>query len=198
MPITSVRLLTVILLILSAAAFTTGAIVERTTAEGRSAPAAADRQPSVAPTGTGEHDSGAEPTPAAPPSAAASAGDHGESATAGETSGEAGGKAQAETLLGVNPEAIPLVVAADLLSLVLAAAVISMRSRWLLPGVAVIMLPFAALDIREVTHQIHESRPGLAALASTVALLHLLAAASALLARRTTPHQRVPSQAATR
>jgi hypothetical protein len=90
------------------------------------------------------------------------------------------------------------VVAAVLLSLALAAAVIAVRSRWLLPGVAFIMLAFAALDIREITHQVHESRPGLAALASTVALLHLLAAASALLARRTTPYQRVPSQAATR
>lgn len=176
----------------------TAAIVERTTAEGRSAPATADQQPSVARTGAGEHDSGGEPSQTAPPSAAASAGDHGESATAGETSGEAGGKAHAETLLGVNPEAISLVVAAVLLSLVLAAAVISVRWRWLLPGVALIMLAFAVLDIHEVTHQVHESRPGLAALASAVALLHLLAAASALLARRTTPHQRVPSQAATR
>lgn len=184
MPITSVRLLTVILLILSAAAFTAGAIVERTTAEGRSAPAAADRRPSVAPTGAGEHDRGGEPNSTAPPSAAASAGDHGESATAGETSGEAGGKAHAETLLGVNPEAIPLIAATVLLSLVLAAAVITVRSRWLLPSVALIMLAFAALDIRELTHQLHESRPGLAALAATVALLHLVAAATALIAWR--------------
>ncbi|HEX9354795.1 MAG TPA: hypothetical protein VF933_13395 [Streptosporangiaceae bacterium] len=46
-----------------------------------------------------------------------------------------------------------------------------------------------ALDIREVTHQLHESRPGLAALAPTVALLHLLAGAAALLATRGTRSQ---------
>jgi hypothetical protein len=44
------------------------------------------------------------------------------------------------------------------------------------------MLAFTALDICEVTHQLHESRPGLAALAAAVALLHLLAGAAALLA----------------
>ena len=61
------------------------------------------------------------------------------------------------------------------------------------------MLTFAALDIRELTHQIHESRPGLAALAAAVALLHLLAAATALLAWRTTRrHQRARSQATAR
>ena len=88
---------------------------------------------------------------------------------------------------------------AILLSLVLAAAVIAVRSPLLLPGVALIMLAFAALDIRELTHQIHESRPGLAGLAAAVALLHLLAAATALLAWRTTRrHQRTRSQATAR
>ena len=56
------------------------------------------------------------------------------------------------------------------------------------------MLTFAALDIRELTHQIHESRPGLAALAAAVALLHLLAAATALLAWRTTHHRHQPAR----
>ncbi len=198
----SARWLTVILLILSAAAFTTGAIVERaTTTESRAAPATADRQATATAAADGGHDSG-EPGATAPPSAAppsaAATGDHGESATRGETSGESGGAGHAETLLGVNPEAIPLVAAAVLLSLVLAAAVLGVRSRWLLPGVAVIMVAFAALDIREITHQVNESRPGLAALAAAVALLHLLAAASALLARRAALHPPMRSQAATR
>ncbi len=83
---------------------------------------------------------------------------------------------------------------AILLSLVLAAAVIAVRSPLLLPGVALIMLTFAALDIRELTHQIHESRPGLAGLAAAVALLHLLAAATALLAWRTTHHRHQPAR----
>ena len=56
-----------------------------------------------------------------------------------------------------------------------------------LPAVALIMLAFAALDIRELSHQLHESRPGLAALAATVALLHLAAAATALMAWQAPP-----------
>jgi hypothetical protein len=39
------------------------------------------------------------------------------------------------------------------------------------------MLAFALLDIREVAHQMRESRPGLAALAAAVALGHLGAGA---------------------
>jgi hypothetical protein len=43
------------------------------------------------------------------------------------------------------------------------------------------MPAFTALDIREVAHQLNESHSGLAALAATVALLHLLAGAGAFL-----------------
>jgi hypothetical protein len=43
--------------------------------------------------------------------------------------------------------------------------------------VALAMLAFTAPDIREVAHQMHQARPRLAALATTVAVLHLLAAA---------------------
>ena len=69
---------------------------------------------------------------------------------------------------------------AVVLSLLLAALILTVGSPLLAAGVAVAMLAFTALDIRELTHQLHESRPGLAALAATVALLHLLAAAAAL------------------
>ena len=193
----SARRLTVILLILSAAAFTTGVILEGSApaAANRAAPAAANPQATATPA-DGGHDSGesgATASPSAPPTEA----DHSESGTGGETSAERGA-AHAETLLGVNPESIPLVVVAVLLSLVLAAAVIGVRSRGLLPGVAVIMVAFVALDIREITHQVSESRPGLAALAATVALLHLLAAASALQAWRAALHPPMRSQPATR
>jgi hypothetical protein len=57
-------------------------------------------------------------------------------------------------------------------------------------GLALTMLAFAALDIREVTHQLNESHTGLAALAATVAMLHLLAAAFAVLSTRTGPPAR--------
>jgi hypothetical protein len=59
---------------------------------------------------------------------------------------------------------------------------------WLPATVALAMAAFAALDVREVVHQIDESRPGLTLLAILVAALHLaaaaLAAAIALDARR--------------
>src|SRR5215470_16938559 len=192
------RLLTAILLIVSAAVFTAGAIAERATAtEARAehSPAAvAGPQPTVSPSGTGEpgtpppstgaegHDHGESGNPT--PSAAASESGHGGSADHGDSSGETSHEAQAETLLGVNPEATPLIVIAVVLSLALAAAVIAVGSPLLLPLVALIMLAFAALDIRELTHQLHESRPGLVAFAATVALLHLMGAATALTAWR--------------
>jgi hypothetical protein len=199
---TRARLLTAILLIASAAAFTTGVIIERTApAESHaesSHSAVTGEQPTISPSGTGERDSG-EPGNPAPPYAAAKPAEHSEPAAHGENTGRASHEAHAETLLGINPEATPLIMIAILLSLVLAAAVTAVRSPRLLPGIALIMLAFAALDIRELTHQIHESRPGLAALAAAVALLHLLAAATALQARRTTRnHRRTRSQATAR
>ena len=54
--------------------------------------------------------------------------EHSEPAAHGENTGRASHEAHAETLLGINPEATPLVVIAILLSLVLAAAVIAVRS----------------------------------------------------------------------
>ena len=197
------RLLTAILLILSAAVFTAGAIAERATiteAGAENSPAAvAGSQPTVSSSGTGEHDTGEPGTPPAStgagghdhgesgtptPSATASKSGHGGSADHGESSGKTSHEAQAETLLGINPEATPLIVIAVVLSLALAAAVIAVSSPPLLPIVALVMLAFAALDIRELTHQLHESRPGLAVLAATVALLHLVAAGTALMAWR--------------
>jgi hypothetical protein len=54
-------------------------------------------------------------------------------------------------------------------------------SPWVLGVVAVAMVAFGALDVREVIHQANESRTGLAVLAGLVAALHL---AAALLAAR--------------
>lgn len=46
----------------------------------------------------------------------------------------------------------------------------------LLAGVVVAMVAFAALNVRELFHQVDESKTGLALLAGTVAVLHLGAA----------------------
>lgn len=108
----------------------------------------------------------------------------GESAEAGhidgETSAEDSHSDSSEELLGIDPESVGLVIVAVIVSLALAVAV------WLrpdLPGlplvVALAMLAFAALDIREFIHQLDESRTGLAVLVALVTLLHAGAASMA-------------------
>jgi hypothetical protein len=88
-------------------------------------------------------------------------------------------------LLGVDPESLPLVVLATLGSLLLAAAVLRWPpARALLALVVVAMLAFAALDIREVAHQLDERRGGVAAIAALVAVLHLAAATLAAVRSR--------------
>ncbi|MGH2616627.1 MAG: hypothetical protein ACRDJC_15425 [Thermomicrobiales bacterium] len=78
-----------------------------------------------------------------------------------------------ETILGVNPESTTAVAAAVAISLLLAAALWF----WGTPAVLVIAagfaLLFAALDVREVLHQVNESRGGLAAVALVAAALHV-------------------------
>jgi hypothetical protein len=83
--------------------------------------------------------------------------------------------------LGVDVEAAPFVALAAAASLALALAA------WLRPStapllllVAAAFLAFAALDVRELAHQIDESSGGLAALAAAVALAHAAAAAVAV------------------
>jgi hypothetical protein len=93
---------------------------------------------------------------------------------------EHGTSEHSEKLLGINPEATPLTVAAVTVSVLLAVALLIIRSPMLAAGAALAMAAFTALDIREVIHQLNESRSGLAALASGVALLHVLTAAVAL------------------
>jgi hypothetical protein len=102
--------------------------------------------------------------------------------TARERLGERHGEAK---LLGINPEALSLLVIALVVSVLLAAAV------WFRPLVPVLIaivgfgLLFAALDVREVLHQVDESRTSLIVIASALIGLHLLVAtlaAAALLA----------------
>jgi hypothetical protein len=117
-------------------------------------------------------------------------GDHGgpaaasEPAAGGEPAAAHAAESQSENLLGIDPEATGLVVIAVALSLLFAALILTARSSLVAAVIAVTMLAFTVLDIREVTHQLNESRSGLAALAAVVALLHLLAAVSALLTAR--------------
>jgi len=75
--------------------------------------------------------------------------------------------------LGIDVEAVPFVGLAALASLALAALGWT-KSRWLLglAAIAVAMLVFGALDVREVFNQSDESHTGLAILAAAIAALH--------------------------
>ena len=169
MLLTLARLVTASLLIASAAAFATGATIERHTASSESHPAPHQHAEAGQPR---ENPAGAKPAA-------------GRDSTATHTA-----EHNSENLLGINPEATGLVVAAVALSLLLAALILTVGSPLLAAGVALAMLAFTALDVREVAHQLHESHSGLAALAAAIALLHLLAGAAALLTTRDTRSQR--------
>jgi hypothetical protein len=97
---------------------------------------------------------------------------------------EEGGEDQ---LLGIDVESTPLVVLAALASIGLALAA------WLRPNlaavlalIAVVLVAFAALDVREVFHQLDEDKAGLAVLAALVAALHLAASGIAAVTRQRT------------
>lgn len=117
-------------------------------------------------------------------------GEAGEAGEGGEAHVEEGSEADDEegTLLGIDLESTPLVVLAVLLSLGLALAVwLSSGSSALLVLTAAAMGLFAALDVRELIHQLGESAGILVPLAALVALLH---AAAALVALRATMSRR--------
>jgi hypothetical protein len=114
------------------------------------------------------------------------AGAHSEGGESAATaSGEAGhvesatGRAEGERLLGVDIESTPLVILAVLAGLALAALAASRigLARGFLLTVVLIGLAWAALDLREVVHQLDESRAGVAVVAMGVAALHLAVAA---------------------
>ncbi len=139
--------------------------------------------PTATPSATGDGDGG-ESTPATPGASTTETG-HSE---VGENPATHSAEVSSETLLGVNPEAPALVAVAVLLSLGFAALILTVRSRAIAVAIAATMLVFTALDIREVVHQVNESRTGLALLAAFVALLHLGAAiAAAWVSREPSP-----------
>jgi hypothetical protein len=157
----------VALLVASTALFAVGVIAERSSSDTHTEPSAAHASE------TG--DERGEP-----------AGAHGEGGASEATaSGDAGHvksateRPEGERLLGVDVESTPLVVLAVLAGLALAAlaaSLIGLRRGFLLT-IVVIGLAWAALDIREVVHQLDESRTGVAVVAMSVAALHLAAAA---------------------
>jgi hypothetical protein len=179
------------LVLAATAAFVVGVAVERASGE------------------AGHHDTA---SPVAPGKGAAAGAAHaesgGESQAAHAAEGAAGaptGTRAAETHaelrpLGINIEAWPFVIAAVLASLALAAAAwVRPQTPELLAVVALAMLAFAALDIREVAHQLDVDKDGVAVLADAVAALHLAAAlvAAAMASRAWRRHDGAPGLAGT-
>lgn len=156
------RMALVTFMLVSTIAFVIGVSVERSEGEIHpEAPAAAEAGEAGA-EHTGE-EAGSEET-------------HAEEHTAEAERGER------DELLGIDLEATPFVVLAAGFSLALALAVwLGVPWAPLLLVVAVAMAVFAVFDVREVLHQIDESKAGLALLAAFVAAMHL--GASAIAAR---------------
>jgi hypothetical protein len=77
-----------------------------------------------------------------------------------------------ETILGINPESTGAIAAVVVISLLLAAALWLSGTAGVLIVAAIFALLVAALDLREVMHQLSESRMSLAAIALVAAILH--------------------------
>jgi hypothetical protein len=169
----------IILLLASAAVFVIGVAVERnqthteTTATAPHTEAGTDSGETQPEPGEGAHSDESGSTP---------------NASTTETG--------SETLLRVNPESIAAVVAAVLVSVLLAGAAWFRPVRPVLLAGAAFCLAAAALDIREVTHQLNENRNGIAALAVPVIVLHMMAAAAAITADHTIRSGTAPAAAA--
>jgi hypothetical protein len=158
----------VALLVASTVLFAAGVIAERSGTDPHAEPAAAratDETGGEAAEPEGAHDEGTE----------SSATGSGEAAHA-ESAAEAD---ESEQLLGVDVESTPLVVLAVLAGLTLAAVAATRfgAMRGFLLAVAVVALAWAALDVREVIHQLDESRTDVAVIAMAVTALHLAVAA---------------------
>jgi hypothetical protein len=100
---------------------------------------------------------------------------------------EAGGETT-EKVFGINTESIGLVVVLVIASLVLAGTALMVRSPLVLGAIIVVALAATVFDVREIAHQLDESRNGVATLAALTMTLHLLvalvAAGSAVVERR--------------
>ena len=121
--------------------------------------------------------------------AAATSTDSPAASEAGESTGHVDAPAVVETtgaqaesgekVLGVNPESAGLVGVAIAVLLLLAGAVLWRPTRPVLLVVIAVTVVFTVLDVAEVKHQIRASRPGIAALAIAVAVVHIAAGALA-------------------
>lgn len=186
------RLTAATLVLAATAAFAIGVVLER---HSEATERAAEQPPAA--TGPADQDSTAT---AGPPSPAgdtdqdqdaprATAGhdadqdaDHGGGTDADgghEGSPAAEAAERSELVFGLDLESPALVIAAVVVSVLLAVAILTIATPWLAALIAAVMLVFTVLDVREIVHQLGESRTELAAVAVVAALLHFLAAIAA-------------------
>jgi len=108
-----------------------------------------------------------------------------ESGHPGESAAQLASEKQGERVFGIDIESPALVIAAVAVSLLLAAALWLTGSVLAALALAGFALVAAIFDVREVFHQIDESRTNLTVIAAIVAALHLAVVTGALvLARR--------------
>jgi hypothetical protein len=179
----------VALLVGSTALFAVAVIAEHSSTEPYTGPASAH---------VGESGEAAgEPANAHEEGEGSNAGEAGHAeGTAGETHTDTN-----EAVLGVDIESTPLIVLAVVFGLALAALAATRFGRLpaVLVAVAAVALAWAALDVREVVHQLDESRTGIAVVAIVVAVLHLAVAllAGAMAARERQPRSGSPGRPGT-
>jgi hypothetical protein len=178
----SLRSLLVVLIVLATVSFVVGTAIERNSSGESGHHEGAPTTGSEAGTSSGEnHVETSGETPAAHASEGAG--------TTAESNAE-GSHAELRPL-GIDVEAWPFVALAALSSLALAlGAWLRPDSVPLLAFVAVAMLAFAVLDVREVIHQSDINKTGLTVLAAFIAALHIGAAlvAATTAARAHQPH----------
>ena len=179
----------VALVLAATAAFVVGVAVERSSGE-------AGHHDTASPTASGK---GAAAGEAHTESGGESQAAHAAEGAAGAPTGTTAAETHAELRpLGIDIEAWPFVIAAVLAALALAtAAWLRPHTPALLAVVAMAMLAFAALDIREVAHQLDINKNGVAVLAGGVAALHVAAALVAAAMAAWRPRGGAPGQAGT-
>jgi hypothetical protein len=137
----------------------------------------------------GEHSAAAEHSGSESSGESGEEGHHPEGGGAAEQGGATreSHKESSEDILGIDPEATGLVVAAIAVGVLLALAVWFLDSGLVLLAVVGFGLVFAVFDVREVVHQLDESHAGLVAIAAVLAVLHLGIAALAGAGMRPAP-----------
>jgi hypothetical protein len=187
--VSGLRWTLVALLVASTALFAVGVIAERSSTDEHSKPASAH---------VGESGEAA-----GEPAGAHEEGEGSSASEAGHAEGAAGdtGTETNEAVLGVDIESTPLIVLAVIAGLGLAALAATPFGRRpaVLLAVALIALAWAALDVREVVHQLDESRSGIAVVALVVAVVHLTVAllAGAMAVRGRQPDGGAPARPGT-